>query len=362
MPAQLRRRLESHRLQSVHEIITVDPSVAIKGVDVPIHIVSCYSDRSRILCEHWRDGVVLLHNSYLTSFLQHLAAVVMVTADGGSEDLPPTKDILLSMGKKLLAEQMHVISPSGMARVLFLETVLKYEPAWREVVRLKDSQPRLSRSVDTFARLTSDFLLNHELGHTAAQDARFEPFTRSWVQAALADDQVPSLTATQRAWLRDEATADVFGLNCCLARYAPSLSAETLRSYLIFLARSVTAMNVLYAFAEDLHRANIDREFCVADIDFEMTAWAHRERVMIEYLESFPFHHETVIPRPQDDLASLPNIPDLFAPMLDTKSLVSPPSEDARLLAEIVSAGFEAGSFERVIEGVRAHRVLEAER
>lgn len=333
----------------------------IEGLAVPIHIVSCYSDRSRILCDRWRDGVILLHNSYLTSFLQHLAAVAMVAENGHGAGLPPAEDTITALGKKLVAEQMHVIAPSRMARVLFLETVSTYEPAWREVVRRKTAHPALARSVDTFARITSDFLLHHELGHTAASDHRFDPFTRDWVEAQLAQIDLSDLTAHEGAWLREEASADIFGLNCCIVRYAEALSAERLRAYLLFLARSVTVMNVLYAFAADLHRQNVDPDHAGPNVTLELLVWTHREALMVTYLEAFPFDEETVTARATDDLLPLTFSPDLFQGLWSTAQIVAEPSEDARLFAEIVSAGFEAQSFDAVIAGVRATRDLDEE-
>lgn len=357
-PPGLRRRLAAHQLNSILEIHTVDPSIAIAGVEVPVHIVSCYSDRSRILCVRWPDAIVLLHNSYLTSFIHHIAVATLVGVHGQAAGLPPTADIIAGLGKKLVAEQMHVIAPSQMARVMFLEAAIAYESSWRRVIALKDADPALRRSADLFARLTSDFLLNHEMGHAAAGDTRFDPFTRDWVERRLAGVDLTDFDEGQARLLREEATADVFSLNTCLARYAPMLSADTLRNYLIFLARTVTVMNVLYAFAADLHRANVDPGYAGTNVEGELMAWSHREATMIEYLEAFPFSDETVVAQPNDDVVSLAFDPVLFKGLWDGVTLVTPPSEDARLLAEVIGWGFEAQSFDRVIEGMRAHRLL----
>lgn len=362
VPEPVRRRLSSHSLQSIQGIHRFDASVAIRGLNVPVHVVSCYSDSSRVLCERWRDGILLLHNSYLTSFIQHVGLAALAAQNFATEIAGHSaRDMIYSLGKKLVAEQMHVLAPSRIARVLFLETVIAHEAGWRRLVELKAAHSRLDRSVTFLARLISDFLMHHELGHAAVVDQRFDQFTKAFVENHLSQADLGDFSEAEVAWLTEEATADVFSLNCCLARYAPTASGETLRSYLVFLARSVTVMNLLYAFAADMHRLNVDESFDGVNVGRELMAWAHRESVMVAYLEAFDFEPETVVAREDDDLLPLRFDDECFSALWHGQELIQPPSENVRLLAEVISQGFEMNDFAQVIAGFRAPWVLGAD-
>lgn len=329
---------------------------------LPVYVVSCYSDRSRILCHRRKDGIILLLNSYLTSFLDNIALLSLVAAnypDNLGESLD-AETLAHSFAKKLVSEQMYVIQPSRMARVLFLETMLAFEGHWRRLVELRTVEPCLRDSSLTYTRLASDFLLHHELGHVAAKDDRFCPFTNDVVEAYLAETPIEEFSGDDRHWFSEEASADLFGLNCCIARYAPSLSEETLRTYLIYVARSVTAFNVLYLWAADLHRINVADEVAPSsELSIELLHWAHREALMCRYLNGFEFGEERVICAVADQKLELKIGNDQFAPFWSAATLHEPPDDSSRRLAEVIANGFDDGAdFSSVISSVRSPWLL----
>lgn len=249
--------------------------LAIKDLRRPVFIASCYDDRSRILCEIWRDAVVVIHNSYLTSFMREVALFAAAFEDGPEKikwDGPPLELLFTAVGKKFVAEQMHAIAPSHLARVIFLESVIDYERHFRRVYALRDANRRLLTRADLFARLASDFFMHHELGHVAEVDPRFDRFIQPTIDACLAEwAAAGEPTYPDQPLLRREARADIFALNCCFSIYGPDLTEATLRSYCTLLVQAVTALNVMHAAAHDLHRLNADPEHQAIDVNAEFS-------------------------------------------------------------------------------------------
>jgi hypothetical protein len=310
-------------------------AMAIKGLRRPVSVVSCHDDRSRIICETWRDAVVVVHNSYLTSFMREIAVFAMALEGAGAYGWtgPPLAALYAAVGKKFVAEQMHAIAPSHLARILFLESVIDYERHFRRIYALRDANPRLAARSNLFARMISDFFMHHELGHVAEVDPRFDRFIQPTIDAHLSEVTEDEARVLDIELIRREARADIFGLNCCFSIYGPDLTEATLRSYCTLLVHGVTALNVLHAAAHDLHRLNCDPAHDVLDIDFEFAMWSHRQAVMLRYLDAFIFDQRTVPCADADEIGvvSLPVEP--LDALLDSEALVAPLSDDIRLSA-----------------------------
>ncbi|KCZ53202.1 hypothetical protein HY29_17460 [Hyphomonas beringensis] len=339
-------------IMGIHDF---DPSPAIDKVDRPVFVVSCYSDRTRQFCIEYRDFVLVIQNSYLLSFVDNIAVGALVAASDAKFDLLSYAG---SLAKKFVAEQLYRLAPSSLARVLYLETVGQFEPHWRGPLLRRNEDETLKAASRAISQLTADFMLHHELGHVAAKDRRFYPFVRDVVEEYLAD-AAPAIEAALVRALMDEAEADLFALNCCIASYAADFGYEKLLEYLTFVARAVTAINVLYLFTDDIHHLNVDSTAPRPDMDRHMGLWAHREKIMCGYLESFSFGPDTVIAKASDSRLALPALTPLFHRITDGAQLTEPTSVDARRFAHVLDLGFQTGDgFEAVIGAVREPWVL----
>lgn len=131
--------------------------------------------------------------------------------------------------------------------------------------------------------------------------------------------------------------------------------------YLTFVARALTAVNILYVLADDLHRANVDPNFPVA-IEEAFALWRHRELMMCSYIDGLPLDATTVECVDDDGFLDLPDASDLFEGLLDSGALIAAVNEDERRFLRVVDFGFaKGGSFENVIQGTRVQWVLERE-
>jgi hypothetical protein len=266
------------------------------------------------------------------------------------------RSLLIAMSKKFVAEQMHAIGPSHLARVLFLESVIGYEPHNRRIYALRDANRSALTRTNLFARMASDFFMHHELGHVAEADDRFDRFIEPTIEAFCAE--YPSKTRDGNL-LHREARADLFALNCCFSIYAPNLAETNLRSYFALLIHAVTALNVLYATAHDLHRLNVDPSHCGLNIEREFELWADRQSIMARYVDDFVFDDRTVPCAHVDEIGPIP-VPEGFNVLTDTEAVLTFLSEDTRRVSELISFGFrpEGNGFEDIISGSRVGSVL----
>jgi hypothetical protein len=142
----------------VHEF---DPSPAIKNVDRPVVVVSCYSDRTRVVSRIYDPFIILVQNSYVLGFLHHLSALWLFRNQLTEEQVGTAA---FGLAKKFVGEQMLRIAPSSIARVLILESVLECDSVWRKPLLAKERAVPLRRSANRLTQLASDFILHHELG------------------------------------------------------------------------------------------------------------------------------------------------------------------------------------------------------
>jgi hypothetical protein len=319
-------------------------------------VVSCYSARSRQVSTVFDGFVLLVQNSYVLGFVHGLGSAWLYHCHRAPLDLAAFQT---GFAKKLVGEQLYRRGPSEIARVLFLESVLAFERKWRVPVEARLNDEALRDSSNTLSRITSHFMLHHELGHIATLDARFHPFIRERVDLYFAHHDTSDVPPESRRALREEAEADLFGLSSCIAAFAPVMTEARLREYLTFTVRALTDLNVLYAMADDLHRANVDPNF-PSDIDESFALWRHRELLMTAYVESLPLDATTVTCAEVDTLLALPDASSLFEGLVDNDRLVAAIDEDDRRFVRLVDFGLtHGGTFEEIIDGARVQWVLE---
>lgn len=342
-------------LGRIHEVFDFDPSSAIQNVDRPVFVVSCYSDRSRQIGTVFDEFVLLVQNSYVLGFVNNLATAWLFHSHREPVDITAFS---VGFAKKFVGEQLYRLAPSEISRVLFMESVLAFERDWRVPIEAKADDEELKTSSDALTRLTNHFMLHHEIGHIASVDERFDPFVRERVDLYLEHHDHSDLTQYSVKVLREEAEADLFGLCSTIAEFAPIMTEERLRSYLHFVTRAVTLLNILYVMADDLHRVNVQPDFPV-DIDEAFSLWAHREKLMSAFVTSFPINQTTVEAASSDSLLSMSDASVLFEKLVDPERLVEPVDPHGRRFVQVVNLGFENGSsFGDVIEGTRVQWVL----
>jgi len=267
------------RILDIHDF---DPGPAIRNVDRPVVVISCYSDRSRQIGTIFQEFVLLVQNSYVLGFVHNLAGAWLYHHHRATLDLTAFQT---GFAKKFVGEQLFRRSPSEIGRVLFLESVLACERVWRIPIEAAANDPALKASTDTLSRITSHFMLHHELGHIATVDERFHPFIRERVALYLDHHDIEDVPVHARGVLKEEAEADLFGLSSSIAAFAPEMAEAHLRAYLTFAVRALTALNILYVMADDLHRANVDPDFPI-DVEEAFALWRHREYLMTAYIET----------------------------------------------------------------------------
>lgn len=344
------------RIAGVHQF---DPSPAIAGLNKPALVVSIHSDQKRQTVEIYRKFVLVFQNSYLLSFVDNLGLAWLYHAHVEEIDIDAFG---FGFSKKMAAEQLHVLQPSDMSRTLFLEAIMAYEPNWRVPVLARAQHAALDASSKTLTRMTADFMMHHEIGHMAETDARFDQFVKPVVKEYLETLVQPDWCASDMALLREEAEADIFGINCCLATYAPHLSAAELRNYLIFVVRSVVAMNVVYAFADDLHRVNLDPDHVMKDINQTLGEWQHREAIAVTHIHNIQFDDLGLATQATSQLLDLPNPDTLFASATRGEDISAIQNEDIRRMATVLNEGFAVNhGFDAIIKALRQDWLLEGD-
>lgn len=342
------------KVVSVEELLL---STVVENVDRRCFLVSCYTDRIRTVCERHRSFILILDNSYLLSFVDNLGLAWL--CDKHREPLELSA-FTVGFAKKFVAEQMYRIRPSSMARILFMESMLAYEPEWRKPIERKEDDDLLDRSSKRLTAMTADFLRHHEIGHTATRDTRFDVLVRKPVAEALTGLDLSDLTERERTILTEEVEADIFGLNCCIALYAGMMTEEQIREYLTFVARAAICLNMLYAYADDLHRINVDEKYRCEPVSTSYLMAAYREVIMVRHLTDFLFDTDTVEATSNPDLLlKVGDASNIFEPILAGAEIIDHPSEGVRRAAQVLDLGFaDGGDFEAVINGVRSSWML----
>lgn len=313
----------------------------------------------RILCEDWGEEILILDNSYMTSFLDNLALVGFAQCMAGGRGFGRlASDLTRALAKKFFAEQLFVLGDSEIARVLFLETIMEYDHNLQQLFKCKNNDPRIKKSSDYFTACAADFLRNHEFGHIVSHDEQYIHYLDLARQEAGKFGEFSEQSINNRERIVQEIASDLFGINIVMGIYASRMSGASLRNYLTFLAIGVVRMHVLYDLAADTHRVNVDENFDVGNIDDRFVEWRIREMVMVSYIDGFVFGPNTVVPLEVDDLIHL----DIFESGLvgvTEKDFCEKSDDNFRRLASLIASGFapDAG-FNDVINGTRPVRVL----
>lgn len=228
-----------------------------------------------------------------------------------------------------------------MARTLLIESAINYEYAHRLLFELSENTPLLKSSSSMLARIASDFTLHHEIGHNSQIDKRFSQFVDGAIDEYLCEIELTDGISITH--LKYEMYADIFSINCCIARYSQHLTETNLREYLKFIISMFSAVNALYLFAEDIHKINVDSSYkSFLDKNKSLLVLAHRESLMFKYVTSFVFDKEFVKCAESDDLLAIESDEMISSIITDTDFYTSEHSESGRRVSELISRAFES--------------------
>jgi len=134
------------------------------------HQLSIYTevwDAKRIRTKH--QGIIIVNNSYLSSFAYNIAAVWVNYAHEydqlkGNEDCQLARLLTYNL-KKFFAEQIMRRSDCVFGSAIFLETLLYEEDLMVPVIKDADNNERIRTLYHELESLMSSLLLFHEIGH-----------------------------------------------------------------------------------------------------------------------------------------------------------------------------------------------------
>ena len=356
VPPRVQRLIQSKPRGKVQAVHHYEIAPAIAGEHRPVFVVSHNDDRSRVFLQRTPYALVLFQNSYLTSFVDDLVTFALTASDRG-ENL---EELCNALARKYVAEQMLTAGPSEMARVLFLESLIGFEPRWRRLYEVRNADTDgIGRRSQVVTRTVSQFLMHHELGHVAEADSRYAEITGALIDTYLAERESNERTRLSALNFEEEAQADLFALYGCMAIAARQHNASVVKSLLDITVRATVVLDVLYAIAHDLHRVNVDPQHQV-DIDSPLTLWPHREALLLQALDDFSFGPHT-FEACSDDLAEPFVFPEHMWPALtDIDAFLAPVTDDIRRVSQVIAQGFEfhPEGFRAVVEGSRTEWLL----
>jgi hypothetical protein len=130
------------------------------------HYVALYDEKIDSNVVASPRGLILIHNTYLSSFAYNLFLCWLVRA-GQAEDGPTSNlaALLTHNFKKFFAEQLLHGYNNLFSRAIFLETLLFEQVGMVPVFETRSRDPELARRADLGAELMSSVVSFHELGH-----------------------------------------------------------------------------------------------------------------------------------------------------------------------------------------------------
>ncbi len=345
-------------IQGIHEF---DMSPAINNINKKAYVATCHSIKYKTSFAADTNSIVVIHNTHIVSLFYNIALFKMAFMYYPKESSLSGKqfaELAKSLGKVFVSERIYHLKNCHMARTLLLEASINYEGAHRVLFELSENTPILKNSSLMFARIASDFTLHHEIGHNSQVDERFSQFVDEAINEYLCEIELTD--DLNIAHLKYEMYADIFSINCCIARYSTKLSETNLREYLKFIISMFSTVNALYLFAEDTYRINVDNSYkSFLDINKNLLSLSHRESLMFSYVSSFVFDKKFVECVEFDNLLNIGNDEVISSIMIDTEFYVREHSESSRRISELISRAFDSNQgFDYFINNSKTQRNL----
>jgi len=345
----------------IHGIHKFDVSSAVKNVNKNVWVVTCSSIKYKTSFASDNNNIIVVHNTHIVSLFYNIALFKMAFKHYHEKSLMSGKkyeELVKSLSKVFVAERIYHLQNSHMSRTLLLESSIIYENAHRVIFSLSENMPLLKSSSLMLARVASDFTLHHEIGHNSQVDKRYSQFVDESIEEYLSeyclDDDI------NIPHLKYEMYADIFAINCCIARYSSKLTETNLREYIKFIISMFSSVNSLYLFAEDIHRINVDNNYqSFLNIKKNLLILAHRESLMYSYISAFVFDREFVECVESDEFLDIGAGDGISSILTDTDFYTREYSESSRRISELISRAFDSSEgFEYFINNSKTKRNL----
>ena len=165
----IRRRIELLRPRAKFVAVThsadfIDPAA---NLGAGFHYVNLYDEKIDSNVINSPHGLIMIHNTYLSSFSYNLLLCWLLCADSANPAAVSLnqEQLLKHNFKKYFAEQLLSFHNNIFSRAVFLETLLYEQACMIPVFEAKSQDKTLSNNADLGAQLMSAALSFHELGH-----------------------------------------------------------------------------------------------------------------------------------------------------------------------------------------------------
>lgn len=228
-------------------------------------------DSNVIISPH---GLIMIHNTYLSSFAYNLLLCWLLYAKRSKQDAPALDLTLLLKHnfKKYFAEQLLSTHNNIFSRAIFLETLLYEQVCMIPVFRMKAQDSELDRDASLGAQLMSSVLSFHELGHYYLNR---DPHI--WNELLKQHSDVVyklfnQVTDAYPALFIEEFKCDTISVISCLEQFKVDLDRELCLRLIVF---TFAAFAVLYSLTKSAKRTAIDQQLIPDTVDFESIEKRH---------------------------------------------------------------------------------------
>jgi len=220
-------------------------------------------------------GLLMIHNTYLSSFAYNLLLCRLLYAgDDSNEGKTNLKRLLKHNFKKYFAEQLFAAHNNIFSRAILLETLLYEQQMMVPVFGAKARDESLSRNADIGAQLMSSALSFHELGHFYLDNT---PQLWDEILANFPDvltDLYKEVSENYPSQFVEEFRCDIISAISCFDQYQTETD-KTFRLRLIVF--SFAAFAVLYSLTKSAQKTTSDKKSVGDEVDFESIEKKHIE-------------------------------------------------------------------------------------
>ncbi|EHQ29747.1 hypothetical protein [Mucilaginibacter paludis] len=189
--------------------------------------VSLYDERINSTLTEVEGGILLIGNTYLSSFAYNLILAWQFEMSRGSIDHQTFNPLIRYNLKKFFAEQLLHKYNNTFSRAIFLETLLYEQHRMIPVIHAANEDPKWKIVADKLAGIMGNFLVNHELGHYYR---RFKPEIYEDVirlNASALQPFTDYIAANFNEWFREEIICDLLAVFSSLSLCGEDRAAMT---------------------------------------------------------------------------------------------------------------------------------------
>lgn len=211
-------------------------------------------------------GLVLVHNTYLSSFAYNLflSWIFDSYSKGGIDNLEKHKKVLLKYNlKKFFGEQLYAFHNNIFSRAILLETLLYEQQLIIPIFELKQQNTELDKKANFAASVMSQLVSLHELGHYY-----LDGFEETWEQVLGNSKEAQNLFQEIEQQYPDafleEVRCDIIAVLNCINQHQ-STPKEILLPIIVFAYATYAAM---YGLTKSAKATSIEHKKEKDEVDF----------------------------------------------------------------------------------------------